>query len=379
MTKNSSKFDVLIIYSGAIAHSAASRRYHQNTPFSLRGRHKNYNDSYRYFLQSCRKIGLNAAFSTSKDISGPGRCQSYWTYNQKWIRHQNIGTSKLIYDKFTPKTTADNKQYKLLTSNSSIHTFNNRKLTQIFQNKLRTYQQFKEFTVPTVAFNEPSRKILLQAKSKLDKLILKSNIKLNSEKDYLVKDKRGAGGFKIYKLNFNKPGISSVVKQFKIDRQHQKSLSYVLQPFIDCRNSYVIHKHTGLIDLRVILMDNKIIQTYIRVALPGNYKCNEHQGGNLIYLPLKTIPKDVRQMTKKIITSLSTKINAQQSLYALDFIRNKEHGRLYFIEGNSNPGLDWDHTKKNNALKSKDLINLITKKLKSIQKSCNKNVKIQTF
>ncbi|MFA4931186.1 MAG: hypothetical protein WC570_04970, partial [Patescibacteria group bacterium] len=105
------------------------------------------------------------------------------------------------------------------------------------------------------------------------------------------------------------------------------------------------------------------------IAHPKNYKCNEHQGGNLVYIPLNAIPDDVRAMTAKIVKSLSGKADIQQSLYALDFMRDRQNGQLYFIEGNTNPGLDWNHAKDDNARKSKDLINFIAKRLKTMSQN----------
>ena len=70
-------------------------------------------------------------------------------------------------------------------------------------------------------------------------------------------------------------------------------------------------------------------------------------------------------MTRKIIKNLDTKLNLKHSLYSLDFIRSN-NGNLYFIEGNDRPGIDWNHRKKINEIKSKELINLIVNELKLI-------------
>ena len=52
-------------------------------------------------------------------------------------------------------------------------------------------------------------------------------------------------------------------------------------------------------------------------------------------------------------------------MYALDFIKSN-NGTIYFIEGNTKPGIDWNHNKKINELKSKELINIIVNELKII-------------
>ncbi len=369
MTKKPIQLDVIIVYSGTIAHSANNRKYSEKKPFSAFGRHYAYNKSYQYLLQKCQNTNLKAAFCTSDDIVGPGLFSSYWTYRNKWIRHQHPAQSRLLFDKFTPTNLTQTNQFELLTSCKSIYTFNNRKLTQLFQNKLNTYLFFKEFSIPTVEISHPSKKHIAEAKTKLDNLIQKHKHKIDFKHGYISKDTKGVGGFKIYKVNFDKPGIENLIKQYKIDKNNKELLSYVLQPFIDCRHHLKKTEHKGLIDFRLILVNKTIVQTYIRIAQKGNFKCNEHQGGNLIYLPLNIIPQDILTMTKKITNQLHQEINIENSIYALDFIRSNHNGNLYFIEGNNNPGLDWDQTKTINQNKSKQLIDIIVNKLFSIKQT----------
>lgn len=176
---------------------------------------------------------------------------------------------------------------------------------------------------------------------------------------YIIKDRNGSGGFRIFKLDFN-GSFKKVKKQRKSDIQESIEKDYVLQPFINCDKS-VFGKHRSFIDLRVILLNNEIIQSYIRIAKKGDFKCNEHQGGNLIYISNKSIPKDVL----KIIPKITRKLNFKHALYALDFIRSN-NGNLYFMEGNTKPGLDWNHKKKINEIRSKELMDIIINELKII-------------
>jgi len=107
-----------------------------------------------------------------------------------------------------------------------------------------------------------------------------------------------------------------------------------------------------------LFQNNKLIQCYIRIAKPLEFRCNEHKGGRLVYITKNQIPSPVREIAKKI----ATKIDKPKSLYALDFVISNR-GRVYFIEGNSGPGLDWDVTKKENEKMSKRLIRSIVEEL----------------
>ena len=102
------------------------------------------------------------------------------------------------------------------------------------------------------------------------------------------------------------------------------------------------------------------MQSYIRVAKPEEFRCNEHQGGSLTYLPIKAIPRKLISKSNQIAQIL----NKKTSLYSLDFIMSNK-GNPYFLEGNTGPGLDWNVSLKQNKSKSKKLIRLLVKDLAS--------------
>jgi hypothetical protein len=66
--------DVLIVYTQSNSMSASSKLKGNVTPFALSKGREHYARAYAYFLAQCKKIGLKAAFTTSKDIVGPGWC-----------------------------------------------------------------------------------------------------------------------------------------------------------------------------------------------------------------------------------------------------------------------------------------------------------------
>jgi len=358
------EFDVILVYSGN-ANSARDGHYREKYPFSSKGSRGIYNDSYRYFLLRCKKMGIKAAFAASKDIIGSGLFQSFWTYDKEWVRNYTKAHSQVLFDKFTLGSIKQKHKLKLFTSSKSVYMFNNKIIKDLFENKLHTYKYFKEFVMPTVEITNPSKRKIILAKTKLDKLLKKHRYEADFNDGYIIKDKTGAGGFKIHKIDFDKFGFKKIMKHYEVDKKNKKILSYVIQPFINCNKGFSFGKYCGLIDLRLILLNHKIVQTYIRIAKKGKIQCNEHQGGNLVYMPIKIIPKDVLTMSRKIIKKLNAKLNLKHSLYTLDFMRSS-NGNLYFIEGNINPGIDWNHRKKINEKKSKELINLIVNELKLI-------------
>ena len=357
-------YDLIVVYS-EFANSAGDKQYREKAPFSFKGRYEIYNDSYSYFLLKCKKMGLRTAFTTSRDIIGPGLFKSFWTYNKKWIKHSGKAYSRILFDKFAPSSIAQQKKLRLLTSSKEIYMFNNKKIINILSNKLNTYKCFKEFAIPTVEITSPSKQKIILAKTELDKLLKKHKYKLDFKNGCIIKDKTGAGGFRIHRVDDGNGGIKQIKKYYKSDKKNKAWLSYIYQPFIKCNKGFSFGKYKGFIDLRLIMLDHKIIQAYIRVAKKGRFRCNIHQGGNLFYISKKVIPKKVLVVIKKIIKRLDTRLDLKHSLYALDFIQSN-NGNLYFIEGNNNPGIIWEYKNKMDEEKSKELINVIINEVKSI-------------
>jgi hypothetical protein len=359
------RYDVIVVYSESDPNNAISKKDLGKTPFSSKGRCGIYNDSYSYFLLKCKKMGLKAAFATSKDIIGPGLFQNFWTYNKKWVKKHDKAYSQVLFDKFIPNSIEQENRLKLLKSSKSIYMFNNRKISALFKNKSNTFRNFKEFAIPTIEITNPSKQEMVLAKIKLDKILKKHRCGVDFNDGYIIKDITGAGGFKIHKVYFDKSGFKEILKHYELDKKNKKRLSYILQPFINCDTGFIFKKYCGPIDLRVIVLNTKIIQTYIRIAEKGKFECNIHQGGNLVYIPKKNIPTEVLSMSKKIIKKLGAKINLRHSLYALDFMQSNG-GNVYFIEGNDTPGIIWEHKNEIDEAKSKELIDTIINELKLI-------------
>ena len=60
------QFDVIIVYLAESAKSASNVLYTEQTPFLPKGKCGIYNDSYSYFLTTCKKIGINEFLSMGK-------------------------------------------------------------------------------------------------------------------------------------------------------------------------------------------------------------------------------------------------------------------------------------------------------------------------
>jgi len=353
--KNVNAFDVLVVYSDGIALSATDKSSESSMPFSFSSGRSNYNDAYAYFLDSCEHLGLTAAFSTSADIIDAGTCKSYWVYEQKhWHKVDGLCYSQQIFDKFAPINRLRELERELLFSSDLIKPFNNPHIFSIFFDKLKSCKELTDFAIPTVAIDSFDKDGITKSIRKLRNLTSKRMVKGDYSHAIVVKDRFGAGGNNIFKITKN--FTEEIYKLL----QNESSLSFVIQPFMKFAKGFCYRNKTGATDIRLIYQNGKIIQTYIRMAQKNDFRCNEHQGGTLTYITLQDVPKKVLRVSKKIASIL----NQNNSLFSLDFVIS-DVGNVFFLEGNVNPGIDWNLDLKKNEQMSKKLIRSIVRELAS--------------
>ncbi|GAI09880.1 unnamed protein product, partial [marine sediment metagenome] len=191
----SETYDLIVVYSEEDIKSPRDKSRKETkeaTPFF--GKCDIFNDTYIYFLSKCQETGIRAALAISKDIIGPGLFHGFWTYNKKWIKNQGKIFSNFLYDKFTPKTIEQRKGFELLMSSGDIRIFNDRKLIRIFRDKLKTYEIFKEFAIPSIKIKSLSEEDIYLAKKKLDRLLKEHKYRDDFHDGYMIKDRSRASG-----------------------------------------------------------------------------------------------------------------------------------------------------------------------------------------
>lgn len=345
-------FDVLIVYAEGLAKSASNTST-KNVPFPIGSRNESYNIVYGYFLEICAKFNLKAAFTTSADIIGPGFCKSYWTFKDgDWIKGNYACFAPLIFDKFSPINSGIKSRRQLLFSNADIKPFNDPDLYNLFFDKQKTYEKLSNYSIPTISVGEKTLESVDRACQELNKLLSLHPTSKDFSPDIIMKDRFGAGGRHVHKFKMgdSKSMLSMV--------QKNKNVSYIIQPFALFDQGFSYQNNSAATDIRLIYLKGEIVQSYIRTAKIGEFRCNEHQGGLLTYVSLDKIPSAV--ITKSNL--IAQELNKKCSLFTLDFIVSN-NGNAYLLEGNTGPGLDWNMSLKVNELEAKKLIRLVVGEL----------------
>lgn len=341
--------DVLVVQSANLAASASVADSQSRHPFLLSSKQANYNLPYAYFLDLCQQSGLTAGLTTSADIIGPGMCRNYWTSALgKWAKVLHRAHSLQIFDKFLPVSSVRAAERDLLLSDASIRPFHDAQLFDVFFDKLLTYQTFPRYAIPTVSIRSNKVVNIKASLNRLRALIQKPQYAGDFSSKIVLKDRFGSSGNFVYKITSN---FTTRIKELMLKN---KGVRFVIQPFVSFDKGFVYKQNTTATDLRLIFHHDQLLQCYVRMAKAGEFRSNEHQGGQLEYVTQKDIPNVIHAISRKMVA----KINKPQSLYALDFVVSNT-GNVYFIEGNIGPGIDWDVTKKVNETMSKQLIRSI--------------------
>lgn len=346
-------FDALIVYSERLATSADSLAGDIRAPFAKGSSTETYNIFYGYFLEVCRKYHLKAALTTSADITGAGRCNSFWIFeNKSWVKVRESGYSKVIFDKFSPVNQKITASRDLLFSSGGVKPFNDPDLFNLFFDKQKTHKKLPKFSIPTATVENGTRESLNKAGRLLKARIKKQPQQNDFSDEIIMKDRFGAGGRNVYKFKAGQH------REMMAAMNKHQEISFVIQPLVKFEKGFSYQNCLVPTDIRLIYFGKKIIQTYIRMAKPGEFRCNEHQGGSLIYIAKNEVPREVVAKANKIAHFL----NKKDSLFTLDFIISN-NGNVYLLEGNTGPGLDWNLALKENELEAKRLIRFIVKEL----------------
>lgn len=347
------RLDVLVVYSSGLAYSASVADDVSTTPFSMKSKRANYNLSYAYFLERCQRRGLRAGLASSADVIASGSAKGYWTYSRgSWRKNNQAVLALQVFDKLSPTTSAHTFSRNLLFGDDGMLPFNDPVLFDIFFDKLSTYETLADFSLPTVALTTSTTAHIERAIRRLERLIKNHSFPTDFAKDMVLKDRFGSGGNLVYKIASGKIGRIQTIL-----RAHPKA-RFVLQPFLPFETGFSYNNRTTATDIRLIILRNRHLQSYVRMAKDGDFRCNEHQGGQLEYVHASDIPESIHHMSRLIIE----KLGSRRSMYALDFVVSNS-GRAYCLEGNTGPGLDWDVTKRVNEQKSKQLIRHIVDEL----------------
>ena len=120
------------------------------------------------------------------------------------------------------------------------------------------------------------------------------------------------------------------LKEFKFEGKNPK---YIAQEFID--TSKGINGITdGLHDLRVVVINKKVVWCHVRISMEGTYKANVGQGGALSEIDYNLVPGNVKAIVKELSEMFYRQYD--NPLFSIDF--GIQSGKPHIFEINDQIG-----------------------------------------
>lgn len=261
--------------------------------------------SYRAFYTRAEQRGIRvvrAALEWFRD----GAWSQYWAFeNNQWVKHEESILPDIVIDKSTFDST-QYKQHQIIQRYCTL--LNPWEIKTITSDKLITAIAFADFMPQT---------FVVQTTEELQDAIARVKTA-----EVVVKPQYGFGGTGVQILPPAEAALLEITEP------------HVVQSCIDTSGGI-----TGIVegyhDLRVVLMGNEPVFSYVRTPAPGSKLCNLTQGGAPIIVPVAEIPPaaiEVIQAAQKRFGVFA------QSLYCVDLLFD-ENQKPWIVELNDSPGI----------------------------------------
>ncbi len=241
---------------------------------------------YLRLLEFAQSEGWDVYVLTRKTYEGKGIFNGVWAYVEgKFKQVFERERIDIVYDRTGGVNFPPNEP--------DLNVFNNREFKILCWDKWMAYQEIGEYMPKTY---------LVGDKKGLNKVLPKI------ETDWIVlKPFNGLKGVGI----FIGPKEESLGFEFI-----GKNPRYIAQEFLD--TSHGIPNITkGLHDLRVAVVNGKVVWCHVRVPVEGTFKSNAAQGGNLTEINYEEVPESVKKIVGEVTPKFSEKYNNPS--YSLDF------------------------------------------------------------
>lgn len=241
---------------------------------------------YLRFLDLCQKENWDVFILTGKTYIGNGVFNGVWSYNKGGFHIQRKKVKiDLVYDR------TGGISFPLQADNS-FKVVNIREFKILCWDKWKTYKQIGAYMPKTfwVGEFENCKKVLPRIKT-----------------DWVVlKPINGLKGLGIY------VGPKNKAVSFK----PTPGKKYIAQEFINTSKG-IPGICLGFHDLRVVVVNNKIVWSHVRIPPEGSFKANVAGGGNLMEVVYKKVPDCIKDVVKIISGKFYQKYD--NPVFSIDF------------------------------------------------------------
>lgn len=274
---------------------------------------------YLRLLELIQDGGLNSFVLTRKTYEGNSVFNGVWMFDGGKFRiiEERIRMD-LVYDRVGGIT--------FPLENDQMRVVNGKDFKILAWDKWKTYKEIGQFMPKTFWVGDLDNVNKVVDKIKTNNIVVKPYNSLKGN-DVFV-------------------GLKEELKSFKPERPGRK---YILQEFVDTSNG-IPGLTGGMHDLRIVIVNNKVVWSHIRVPAKGKMLANRAQGGTLTEINYIKVPESV----KKIVKVISQKFYKEYDnpIFSLDFGIN-EKGKPKIFEINDQIGFPrWEMKNRDVFLKA---------------------------
>lgn len=136
-----------------------------------------------------------------------------------------------------------------------------------------------------------------------------------------------------------------------------KGKKYIAQEYVDTANG-IPGITAGLHDLRVVVINNKVVWCHVRIPPKDSFKANAAQGGTLIEVDYDLVPESIKKVVEKISQGFYEEFD--NPIFSLDFGIGKD-GRPLLFEINDQIGFPRWEMKNRDVFLRELIMNFKTK------------------
>ncbi|MFB6174508.1 MAG: RimK family alpha-L-glutamate ligase [Candidatus Nanohalobium sp.] len=256
-------------------------------------------DDYAEYTELLREKGVNVVCGEYRGYSD-GKMEKAFRWNEnEWEKVEDVELDG-VYDLFRH----DKEKYELKQQmRKEVGILNDPDVADLCQDKLETYEEFPEFMPAT---EKASRENVEQMLEEFGKAILKPRYGSSGE------------------------GIRVIESMDEYDVGDPENV--LVQEFVEDAAIPELDVE-GPHDLRILVVNNEVVGSYLRIPGEDSVLSNVAQGGSKRYIDLEEVPENVMGWVQKVADRLS---DFRPVVYTVDFMIAEEP---YLVELNSQPGV----------------------------------------
>jgi len=291
--------------------------FSDSSPMGYPFNKSDYFESYQEIISDLENYGLKVFIVRGKSYLKNGRFKKGWRFIDGILKESKGEIrADLIFNRDDKNTIPAIHDCKII---------NQPEFDQLCVDKFKTFEAFPDISPKTASINSFS-----EALKQIKKWQLTSDDMIVLKKNFLTE---GRGIFIL--------PVKNIKQELYPDWK-----DVLIQEFLD--GSIGIPRIVkGLHDLRINVINGKPINAFLRVPKKGSYLANISQGGSGLPVDLKSVPKKVFSLVKKINQKA---LQYYPVIYSADFMNSPQGYKL--VELNSRPGLLHHNDFKNLSRKS---------------------------